>query len=191
MDLLEVWESCSQEGKYGAVDYLVYFAGGWAISAAGVLCMLSRNWWRREAVSLLLQMQPLPGPCTPSHRVRQMFVSWCSKMSMEAGGEKMFMHFLASGPNSPPPKPSWPPTLIQRASMCSEFKQLSACTDLMPNNAIPDELQGKKLVCVHSCTDHLFSAQIQPKPLPKHFFTSICNLCIMQCLNCKFGINCW
>jgi len=32
---------------------------------------------------------------------------------------------------------------------------------------------SEKLVCARSCTDPLFSAQIQPKPLPKHFFTSI------------------
>ena len=29
---------------------------------------------------------------------------------------------------------------------------------------------GQKTVCARSCTDHLFSAQTQPKPLPKHFF---------------------
>jgi hypothetical protein len=31
-------------------------------------------------------------------------------------------------------------------------------------------------MCARSCTDHLFSAQIQPKPLPKHFFTSFMQL---------------
>jgi hypothetical protein len=36
--------------------------------------------------------------------------------------------------------------------------------------------KGQKLVCACSCTDHLFSAQIQPKPLPKHNFTSIMQL---------------
>ena len=35
---------------------------------------------------------------------------------------------------------------------------------------------GQKLVCARSCTDHLFSAQIQPKPLPKHFVTAIMQL---------------
>ena len=36
---------------------------------------------------------------------------------------------------------------------------------------------GQKLiVCAHSCTGHLFSAQILPKPLPKHFFTSFMQL---------------
>ena len=35
---------------------------------------------------------------------------------------------------------------------------------------------GQKLICTHSCTDHLFSAQIQPKPLPKHIFTSVMQL---------------
>jgi len=34
---------------------------------------------------------------------------------------------------------------------CSEIKQLSACTVLMPNNAIPDELQGK-IWSVHAHT---------------------------------------
>ena len=38
-----------------------------------------------------------------------------------------------------------------------------------------------------SCTDHLFSAKIQPKPLPKHLITSFMLLCIMQYVNCKFG----
>ena len=32
---------------------------------------------------------------------------------------------------------------MKRVSFCSEFKQLSACTVLIPNNAIPDELLGK------------------------------------------------
>ena len=34
----------------------------------------------------------------------------------------------------------------------------------------------QQLVCARSCTDHLVSAQIQPKPLPKHFFTSVMQL---------------
>ena len=34
----------------------------------------------------------------------------------------------------------------------------------------------QKLICTRSCTDHLFSAQIQPKTLPKHFFTSFMQL---------------
>ena len=75
----------------------------------------------------------------------------------------------------PPPKP---PTLIKRVSICSEFKQLSACTVIMPNNAI--------LVRASSCTDHLFSAQFQPKPLPKHFFTSVMQL--MHNAMCKLQV---
>ena len=32
------------------------------------------------------------------------------------------------------------------------------------------------MICARSCTDHLFSAQIQPKSLPNHFFTSFMQL---------------
>ena len=35
---------------------------------------------------------------------------------------------------------------------------------------------GQKLIYARSCIDHLFSAQIQPKLLPKHFFTSFMQL---------------
>ena len=102
------------------------------------------------------------------------------------------VHVLGLRPKmTPPPNPlSWSSTLIKRVSNCLESKQLSACTVLMPNNAIFDELQGE-MVCARSCTDHLFRAQIQPKPSPKHFLLQSCNFCILQCVNCKFGINCW
>ena len=54
------------------------------------------------------------------------------------------VNFGPPAQNTPPPKPlSWPPTLMKRVSICLEFKHLSACIILMPNNAIPDELQGK------------------------------------------------
>jgi hypothetical protein len=50
----------------------------------------------------------------------------------------------------------------------------------MPNIAIPDKLQGKHwfahALAARTDHGHLFSAQIQPKPLPKHFFTSIMQL---------------
>ena len=54
------------------------------------------------------------------------------------------VNFGPPAQNTPPPKPlSWPPTLMKRVSICLEFKHLSACIILMPNNAIPDELFGK------------------------------------------------
>jgi hypothetical protein len=86
------------------------------------------------------------------------------------------VNFRPPAQNTPPPNPpSWPPTLMKRVSICSGLKQLSACTVLCQ---IMQYLRatGQKLVCACSCTDHLFSAQIQPKPLPRHFFTSIMQL---------------
>jgi len=49
---------------------------------------------------------------------------------------------LGLRPKMSPPlqTPFLTPTLIKRVSICSAFKQLSACTVLMPNNVIPDEL---------------------------------------------------
>ena len=106
--------------------------------------------------------------------------------------QKSFMtvtcKFWVSGPKWPPP-PSWPPTLIKRVSICSEFKQLSACTNFMPSNAIPDELQGKNwfthgcalTTClVHKSSQHFCQST---------FLLQSCNLCITHCVNCKFQIK--
>jgi len=93
------------------------------------------------------------------------------------------VHFLGLRPKIPPPSPPTPlpdpphyPTLMKRVSTCSEFKELSACTVLMPNIAIPDELQGKNwfahAFAPTTCLVHKSSHNL----LPKHFFTSIMQL---------------
>jgi hypothetical protein len=48
--------------------------------------------------------------------------------------------FWTFGPKWPP----WPPTRVRRVSICSEFKQIPACTVLMPNNVISGELSYDK-----------------------------------------------
>ena len=86
--------------------------------------------------------------------------------------------FWASGPKWPPPPQ--PPFLIPhnnekgvtllriQAAICLHSYHAKLCNTW--------RAVGQKLVCTCSCTDHLLSAQIQPKPLPKHLFTSIMQL---------------
>ena len=56
---------------------------------------------------------------------------------------------------------------MKRVSICPEFKQLSACTVLMPNNAVLDELHGKNWFV------HALALTTNPA---KTFFTSIMQL---------------
>ena len=42
--------------------------------------------------------------------------------------------------------------------------------------AISRGVIGQKLICIRSCTDHLFGVQAQPNSLPKYIFTSLMHL---------------
>ena len=93
--------------------------------------------------------------------------------------------FGASGPKwHPPPNP--PSSLIRRVSICLEFKQPSACTVIMPNIAISDELQGKNwfahALALTTCLVHKSSQNL----CQSTFLLQSCNLCIIQCVKCKF-----
>jgi len=86
--------------------------------------------------------------------------------------------FWASGPKWPPPQPpSCPFTLTKRVSVWLLRIQAAIC----PHSSHAKycntwRATRQTLVCARACTDHLLSAKIQPKPLPKHFFTSIMQL---------------
>jgi len=121
---------------------------------------------------------------------------WLPTVPMQEGtNKKAWQSCVNFGPpaqNTPPPNPpSWPPTLMKRVSICSEFKQLSACTAFMPNNAKPESYRAKTglRTLLHwppvQCTN---PAKTFAKAL---FLLQSCNLCIMQCVNCKSGISCW
>ena len=105
------------------------------------------------------------------------FFSYCIRSLKIYISLKVTCQFWASDPKWPPPNhPFCPPTLIKRVSLCSECKQPSACTVLSLSHLLifTWRVIRQKLICARSCSDHLFSAQIQqPKPLPKHFSTSI------------------
>ena len=98
--------------------------------------------------------------------------------------------FRASGPKQPPTLTNW-------VSTQSKLKYLSACT-VLPNNIISDELQGKHwyahALALTTCLVHKSSQNCQHKS-SQNYCQSICllhscNLCILQCMNCKYGINC-
>ena len=83
----------------------------------------------------------------------------------------------ASGPKYPPPQTPFltPHTnkksvnlLRYQAAICLHSSHAKSCNTW--------QAIGQKLVCARSWTDHLFSAQIQPKTLPKPFFTWIMQL---------------
>ena len=67
----------------------------------------------------------------------------------------------ASGPRCPPPPPkppSWPPHTYKKGVDCSDFKQLSACTVLLPNNwylknkSRGGTLRPKMVRFLHACS---------------------------------------
>ena len=90
------------------------------------------------------------------------------------------VHFLGLRPKmTPPPTPRPdPPTWIKSVSICSEINQLSACTVLMPGNAIPDEPQGKNCfahaLALATCLVHKSSQNL----CQSTFLLQSCNLCI-------------
>ena len=90
----------------------------------------------------------------------------------------------------PPNPPSWHPTNEKGVNLLRTYAAICLhSSSARYYNAW--RVIGQKLICARSCTDHLFSAQITPKPLPKRFLLLSCNSCVMQYMRCKFGINCW
>jgi len=87
------------------------------------------------------------------------------------------VNFGPPAQNTPPPKPPFLTShtnkkgvnlLRIQAAICLHVSHAKYCNTWRAT--------GQKPVCPRSCTDHLFSAQIQPKSLPKHFFPIIMQL---------------